>query len=239
MKTSDLHSLEAILEEATRISAKAYTGGGVLTPRGDPCFAGVTVKFPGERVVAFDRVGMWVDGDHVRLAMWPAELMAQYRSVYSDPTKVRALIDLEKHAGWMLDSNFQLAHRFAQPPQRWYPARNLSGPLYANQWVDDFRDGCAGGRTVDEVADPRFFDWLLRRRYTRDAEKGSLDEWINSKPSRIQVHIRPGIEVRRTWPYVDAFAQDRKREFVAEVREAIDRVLSALDEPKLNLISPT
>jgi O-acetyl-ADP-ribose deacetylase len=231
-----LHSLEAILEEATRISAKASEGGAVLTPRGDPCLPGVAVKFPGDQVVAFDRVSMLLDGDHVRLAMWPAELKAQYTRVYSDTTKVEALIDLGNRAGWTLESNFQLAHRFAQPPQRWYPGRHLPGPLYVNQWMDDFRLGCAGGRTRDEVADPRFFDWLVERSYACDSERGSLKDWLNSKPSGIQVHIRPGIQVRRSWPYADAFEQDRKREVVAEVREAIDRVLSALDEPKLNVI---
>ena len=41
----------------------------MLTPRSEPYLASVTVKFPGSRVVAFDRVDMWVDGDHVRLAM--------------------------------------------------------------------------------------------------------------------------------------------------------------------------
>ena len=235
---ADLQSLEAILETATGISATASGGAGVLTPRGDPFFPSVTVKFPGERVVAFDRVGMWVDGDRVRLAMWPAELKAQYSRVYSDPTKVEALIDVGKQAGWTLDSNFQLAHRFAQPPQRWYPGRHLPGPLYAHRWIDDLRAGCAGARSRDEVADPRFFGWLVDRGYARDSELASLEEWLASKPPRIQLHIRPGIEARRTWPYADAFAQDRKDEFVVEVREAIDRVLSALDEPKLKAIRP-
>jgi hypothetical protein len=234
-----VHSLEAILEEATGISARAQKGGGVLAPRGDPYFPAVIIKFPGERVVAFDRVGMWVDGDHVRLAMWPAELMAQYTCVYSDPAKVEALIEVGNHADWTLQSNFQLAHRFAQPLQRWFPGRNLPGPLYVRQWIDDFRDGCAGGRTRDEVADPRFFDWLLSRGYARNSERRSLEDWLNSKPSGIQVHIRPGIEVRRTWPHADVFAQDRKDEVVTEIRQAVDRVLSALDEPKLNLIRPS
>jgi hypothetical protein len=104
----DLESLEAILEAATRISATASGGAGVLTPRGEPYLPSVTVKFPGERVVAFDRVGMWVDGDHVRLAMWPAELKAQYSRVYSDPAKVEALIDVGNRAGWTLDSTSSL-----------------------------------------------------------------------------------------------------------------------------------
>ena len=171
--------------------------------------------------------------------MWPAELKAQYTRVYSDPAKVEALIDVGNQAGWTLDSNFQPAHRFAQPAQRWYPGRHLPGPVYVRQWIDDFRAGCAGARARDEVADPMFFGWLVERGYARGSELASLQEWLASKPLRIQLHIRPGIEARRTWPYAEAFARDRKDEFVAEVREAIDRVLSALDEPKLNLIRPT
>jgi hypothetical protein len=189
-------------------------------------------------VRAFDRVSIWIDGDHVRLGMWPAELQPQYTLVYSDATKVQALIELENHAGWALQANFQLAHRFAQPLQRWYPDRHLPGPVYVHQWIDDFHEGCAGGRTLDEVADPRFFDWLVARSYADDSELGSLNDWLNSKPSGIQVHTRPGIQVLRTWPSADAFAQDRTGEFVAEVRDAIDRVMSALDEPKLNRIRP-
>lgn len=231
-----MHSLATILEAATRISATAYKGGGLLTPRGDPYFPSVTVKFPGDQVCAADRVSMWVDGDHIRLGMWPAELKSQYTAVYSNPSKVLALIELENYAGWTLQANFQLAHRFAQPPQRWYPGRHVPGPLYVHQWIDDFREGCAGGRTRDEVADPRFFDWLVERGYACDSERGSLDDWLNSKPPRLQIHIRPGIQILRTWRYADAFAQNRGDEFVAEVRETIGRVLSALDEPKLNLI---
>jgi O-acetyl-ADP-ribose deacetylase len=119
------------------------------------------------------------------------------------------------------------------------PGQAPAEPLYVQQWIDDFRAGCAGARSRDEVADPRFFRWLVERGYARDSELTSLQDWLTSKPSRIQLHIRPGIEARRTWPYADAFAQDRNDEFVVEVREAIDRVLSALDEPKLNLIWPT
>jgi hypothetical protein len=116
--------------------------------------------------------------------------------------------------------------------------RLLSGPDYVHQWIDDFREGCAGGRTIDEVADPSFFRWLVERGYAHDSEQGSLTDWLNSKPSRIQVHIRPGIQVLRTWPESDAFTHRRNGQFVTEVREAINRVLSALDEPTLNLIRP-
>ena len=89
-----------------------------------------------------------------------------------------------------------------------------------------------------EIADPRFFRWRVERRYARDGEQESPQGWLASKPYGIQVHIRPGIQVLRTWSYEDVFAHDREDEFVAGVREAIDRVLSALDEPKLNILRP-
>ena len=76
----------------------------------------------------------------------------------------------------------------------------------------------------------------MERRYADDGELDSLQEWLDSKPARIQLHIRPGIQVLRTWSYTEAFARDRKDDFVVQVREAIDRVLSTLDEPTLNLM---
>lgn len=211
----------------------------MLAPRGQLLLPGVSIKFPANQVVAFDRVNMWVDGQRVCLAMWPAELQPQYRRVYSDPTKVEALIALVDHAELELHSNFHLAYRFAQPIQRWYPRRRLPGPQYVRQWIDDFRGGCAGGRTRDQLADPAFSRWVVEREYAHESELMSLDDWLVSKPSRLQVHIRPSIELLRTWPYAYAAEQHHQDEFVAEIHEAIDRVLSALDEPKLNTIGPT
>jgi O-acetyl-ADP-ribose deacetylase len=229
-------SLRTILEEATKISATTYKGGGVFTPRGQPLLPGVTAKFPANRVVAFDRVNMWVDGQRVCLGMWPAELKPQYTRVYSDPTKVEALITLVDHAELELHSNFHLAYRFAQPIQRWYPRRRLPGAQYVSQWIDDFRGDCAGARSRDQLADPIFSGWLVERQYAHESELASLDDWLASRPTRQQLHIRPSIEVLRTWPYAYAAEQDHQCEFVAEIREAIDRVLSALDEPALNVI---
>ena len=219
-------------------SAATFKGGGVLTPRGQSSLPGATIKFPAKQVAAFDRASMWVDGQRVCLGMWPAELKPQYTRIYSDPTKVEALIALVDHAELELHSNFQLAYRFAQPIQRWYPGRRLPGPQYVRQWIDDFRRGCSGARTRDQLADPAFYRWLVEREYAHESELVSLDDWLGSKPSRHQLHIRPGIEVLRTWPYAYAAEQDHQGEFVAEIRDAIDRVLSALDEPKLNVIAP-
>jgi hypothetical protein len=145
------HHLEQvleILEEATGISGKVHPTDGVAFPSGLPFLPGAAVKFPENRVVAPDRVGMWVDGGNTCMSMWPCELQPQYKRVYSDPKKVEALIALAHEPGWQLNSNFHLAYRFAAPQQRWYPRRHLAGPAYVRQWIDDLRRVLLGAEPV-------------------------------------------------------------------------------------------
>jgi O-acetyl-ADP-ribose deacetylase len=230
-----LLSLQTILEQATKISAKSDPGGGTLSPVGEPYFPSVAVIFPNDQVFRVDRAGMWVDGDCIRIGMWPAELKPQYDRVYSDPRKVEALLELENDANWTVKSNFHLAYRFANPRQRWYPGRHLPAALYLDQWINDFRKN-AGGRTLDEVANPRFFRWLVERGYAHESERGSLEDWLHPKPSGTQIHIRPSIQIVRTWRYPQACEQDHQGQFVTDVRQTINRVLRALGEPELKTL---
>ncbi|MEH3137686.1 MAG: hypothetical protein PGN30_22095 [Mycolicibacterium neoaurum] len=50
--------------------------------------------------------------------------------------------------------------------------------------------------------------------------------------------VRPSIQVTRSWQYTDAVTRDRTGQLTAEVRDAINRLLSALDEPKLHDLTP-
>jgi hypothetical protein len=229
-------NLQTILEQATRISAKSQPGGGTLSPVGEPFLPSVEVIFPDDQVFAVDRAGVWIDGDCIRIGMWPAELKPQYTRVYSDPRKVEALLKLEDDPNWTLKSNFHLAYRFANPRQRWYPGRHLPAPLYLNQWIDDFRKGCAAARTRGEIDRTRFFRWLVESGYARESELGSLDDWLDHKPSGTQIHIRPSVRVVRTWLYADAREQDLQGQFVTDVRETINKVLRALYEPELKAL---
>ncbi len=49
----------------------------------------------------------------------------------------------------------------------------------------------------------------------------------------MSVRARPSIQVTRSWQYTDAVTRDRTGQLTAEVRDAINRLLSALDEPQL------
>jgi hypothetical protein len=117
------------------------------------------------------------------------------------------------------------------------PLQSQRGPpwLYLNQWIIDFRKN-AGGRTLDEVANPRFFRWLVERGYAHESERGSLEDWLHPKPSGTQIHIRPSIQIVRTWPYPEASEQDRQGQFVTDVRQTINKVLHAFGEPELKAL---
>lgn len=225
---SVLEQLDAILRRATGLSPKVSAVVGTLVPRGDLLSPGVTVKFAGKDVRGADRAALFADGQFVHLGVWPAELQPQYTYLYSDRGRVDALLELDVHTGFTVEPNFQLAHRFAQPLQRWFPTRLLSAEDYLRQWIDDFSTGHAGGRTRDEIADPDFFGWLIERRYALAAEQESLRQWLDNKKAGIQVHIRPGVQIRRTWSYEEAFAVENQQQFAAQVRDAVNQILRAL-----------
>ncbi|MGY1994482.1 macro domain-containing protein [Mycolicibacterium fortuitum] len=229
-----LDRLGTVLQWATGLSPKASTVEGTLVPRGDTLSPGVTMKFVAKDVRGADRAALFADGQFVHLGVWPAELQSQYTYLYSDRARVDALLELDALTGFTVEPNFQLAHRFAQPLQRWFPTRLLSSEEYLGQWIDDFQNGRAGGRTRDEIADPAFFGWLVERRYAVAAEQESLHHWLDSKKAGIQIHIRPGVQIRRTWSYAEAFAAENEHEFAAQVRKAVNQVLTALGQTNLS-----
>jgi hypothetical protein len=231
-----LDRLQAILTAATGIAAGRHTGGGVLSPSGRPYEPGTDVLFPSDEVRCIQRASIWVERENICLGAWPGELKPQYERLYSDPDKLEALIALGDEDGWQLNPNFHLAYRIAQPRQRWYPQRYLEGRQYIRQWADDFLHRRAGGRTRQEIADPAFGRWLVDRNYARPEDLPNLDDWLERLSPRIQFHIRPGVEILRTWDVREAVSRDRAGEFVTDVRRAIDQILSALDEPSLSAI---
>jgi hypothetical protein len=45
--------------------------------------------------------------------------------------------------------------------------------------------------------------------------------------------VRPSIEITRSWQFEDAVARDSTGQLTAEVHDAINQILAALDEPHL------
>ncbi|MDC9003761.1 hypothetical protein [Mycobacterium marinum] len=84
-----LRRLRAILEKATGFSAEVRD---VLGHAG--------VMFPGNQVVAFDRVSLYIEGANLIVSVWPAELAPQYKRVYSNPKRAEAIIALTDDPAW-------------------------------------------------------------------------------------------------------------------------------------------
>jgi hypothetical protein len=228
--------MRVILEKATGLTGEIYKGGGVMSPRGTYLHPAATVKFPDDQVFTVDRVSIWVEAENVRLGMWPAEVKTQYTRFYPDPKKVENIVALGDRQGWDVNANFHLAYWHAQPTHRWYP--HLRDAEHVRQWVSDFRRGCAGARSRQEVENPRFRQWLVESGYASESELPTLDNWLNDHPTVDQFFIRPGVQVLRTWPVTDASLSDGRSELSEEVGGAIDQALSALAEPRLSMLQP-
>lgn len=216
-----LRRLKAILEKATGFPAEVRDVWG---------HAGV--KFPTNQVTAFDRASLYIKDDTLVLSIWPAELAPQYKHVYSNSKRAEALIGLTKDPAWQVAANLHLAYWRAAGPQRWYPQRHLDGSSYVRQWVKDFQDGRAGRRPREKLNDPKFRAWLIERNYASEGEMKDLDEWAEKLPMD-KFDVRPSIQVTRSWHLANAIARDREDQLVREVRESINQVLAALDEPEL------
>ena len=90
---------------------------------------------------------------------------------------------------------------------------------------------------ASDLKDPIFRQWLVERGYASESEMESLDEWADKLPMD-KFDVRPSIQVTRSWQFADAVARDSTGQFTAEVHEAINQVLAALDEPQLEDIQP-
>jgi len=220
-----LRRLRVLLEDAT---------GLVVPLRRD----GVTAKFAPGTVVTTQQATLWADDEAVHLGIWPAELAAQYNALFDDPARRKGLLDLAGRPGWTCTPNMHVAFRFATGPQRWYPRKQKQLPLatYFDQWTADLGHHGAGMRTKAQLKSAAFRKWILDRGYADEADMADLRVWLDTKKPTTKFQIRPGMELKRSWPIKDATELDRSGDLLKEVHSAIDDALTALNEPTLKPI---
>lgn len=229
--------LLSILESAAGTTGRT-TPGGTAFPSGRPFPPGCFVKFAESSTAVVQRAGMWEEGAEVRLGVWPGELKPQYTRLYSEMAAVEQVIEAAEESNWRIETNFHIAYRLASPTMRWYPRRTLTAPVYLRQWVGDFKAGRAGGRTRAQLDDPATRHWLVDSQYASEEELPTLDSWLDSVSPNIQFHIRPGIELTRSWPVGEAQSIEERTAFVADVRATINDFLIALGQPSLGQSTP-
>lgn len=228
----DTQSLLLLLESATGLTGLTSPGGTAL-PSGRPLPPGCFVKFEGGPGTVVERVGMWQEGPEISIGVWPGELKDQYTRLYSNVQVVGDLLEHVAENQWRLEPNFHIAFRLAKPAQRWYPHRNLTAARYALQWVEDLAGGHAGGRSREQLEDPRFHDWLVTRQYAHRVDLKTLIPWLQSRSPSVKYHIRPGLQLSKAWPSVAALELEQRDAFVAAIHGTVNQMLEALGQPKL------
>lgn len=175
------------------------------------------------------RVALEARAEALAVALWPGELKPQAQHLYGDMTRVQRLAALAEEDGWQVRPNPHVSYFKAPAPRRWYLTSALSPSAYLRQWgAEDLPQVGAHGR--DEL-ERELWPWLLKRGYGQSADRPGLERLLATRHERF--FLRPGVEVIRYWDWDHAQRLDEEQRLEDEIAQAIDRVLSLLDEPLL------
>lgn len=175
------------------------------------------------------RIALQEQAGSLTLTTWPAELKPQAEALYRTARAQRLTDFAARHKEvWQIQPNLQLAFRNASVAQRLFPHCALDVTEYIRRWAgDDYVK--IGAHRYGDIRE-NLWPWLRDRRYVSAQDDQDLDAFLRRLGHR-DVHLRPGIEIRRTWPWALAVDLDERGALVGEVRHAITELLTALDEP--------
>lgn len=213
--------LVALLREATGLKEVEPTRGPVI---------GATLMLDAvigtrstQRIVLLQR------NDSLVLVTWPAELKPKAEALYRTG-RAQGLIDfLAAHPGtWQARPTVYLAFHNAPFAQRLYPHCHLDPSDYIRRWSGKDFDQ-VGAHPYNRIRED-LWPWLRERQYAGPEDDQQLDAFLH-RLGRRDAHLRPSIEVQRTWPWAQAVDLDERGALASEVRSAIAELLRALDEP--------
>jgi len=179
--------------------------------------------------VSTQRIALQQRADGLALCTWPAELKPQAEALYQTGRAQRLMDFVAQNPGeWLARPNVHLAFRNAPVAQRLYLRCHLQITEYVHRWSgSDFAQVRA--HRYDEIRES-LWPWLRERQYADPQDDQQLDAFLR-RLGRRDAHLRPGIEVRRTWPWAHAVDLDGRGALVGEVRAAVAELLTALGEP--------
>lgn len=170
------------------------------------------------------------DNGSILLMTWAAELVPQAKHLYRSEDRIRRLLAVAAQPGWRIDPNPHLAFFRAAPERRAYFSCQLPPLDYLNSWSNDNEN--FGRYPRDEVEAPDFWQWLLDTGYAHADDRERFDEVLSENQSKFD--LRPSVQIIRGWSWEKAQdVDDEEARFAAEVRVALDQVLTALDEPSV------
>lgn len=177
------------------------------------------------------RIALQQQADRLVLCTWPAELKPQAKALYRTGRARRLMGFVAAHAdAWQARPNMQLAFRNAPVAQRLFPHCHLEITEYVHRWSGDDFDKI-GAHHFDQIRG-NLWPWFQAHQYASPEDDQLLDAFLR-RLGRRDAHLRPGIEVRRIWPWTHAVDLDERGALASEVRTAVAELLAALDEPPL------
>lgn len=213
--------LMAVLREATGIDD--------VEPDRRPWIGAVVMLDAAIRAKSTQRICLQQQGDSLALSTWPAELKPQAEALYRTGRAQRLMDFVAEHPeAWQARPNMQLAFRNARVAQRLYLHCSLDITEYIRRWSgSDF--AWVRAHHHDQIRET-LWPWLRENQYAGPEDDEQLDAFLK-RLGRRDVHLRPGIELRRLWPWAHAVDLDERGALASEVRTAVAMLLTALDEP--------
>jgi hypothetical protein len=208
---------------ARRLRAIALLSTG-FAPRDRTCFVKLDEHLG---TTSVQRVELSMNDGELWLEMWPGESNQQAYHLYSDG-RAQRVADLHGQDGWQVIANACLSFRNAHWTNRLYlDAWDLPIAKYVAQWSEDM--DWIVQYDVNTLRD-EVWPWLLSRGYAKATD--DLDGFCARLGNR-PAYLRPGIAIRRVWPLDVAEDLDDRGALVPEVHDAINQILTLLDEPQL------
>ena len=218
----DDHLLESpdrdLLREVTGVEPDKHGANAVL-PAGDKR--------------ATQRVALGNVGGGIVVFTWPGELQGQARRLY-DGNGAPRLLAAAAADSWEVERRPHLAYWRSRPGERLYmhPAPNLTSVEYVARWAGEDADKIRA-YSRDEARD-ELWPWLLERGYATPVDADELEPFLERvKKANRDVHLRPALALIRRWTREDVDALRLRDALAGEIRDALGRILEALDDPPL------
>jgi len=209
--------LRSLLREATSIEPERV---GLVHVRLDNALGAQSLQ----------RAALDIDeDDRLTLHMWPGELKPQAEHLYAAGHADR-LCELAAPPDWRVEPQPLLGFRNAPRRTRVYLTCTLDAPTYARRWEGE--DWAHVGAHHRSSIRSELWPWLLERGYASECDHERLDPFLRALGRRF-AHLRPSMHVARSWSWADAERLEDEGRLVGEIRDAVNAVLSALEEPLL------
>jgi hypothetical protein len=211
----------ALLREATGITD--------AEPERHPLIGAMVMLDKAIGTKSTQRISLRRQAEGLVLCTWPAELKPRAEALYRTGRAQRLMDFVAEHPkAWQARPNVHLAFQHAPVPQRLYLHCHLQITEYIHRWSgNDFAR--IGAHHYNDIRE-NLWPWLRQRQYAGPEDDQQLDAFLK-RLGRRDVHLRPGIEVQRIWPWPHAVDLDERGALVSEVRAAVAELLTALDEP--------